>query len=262
MTHETNYYTSRTLASWNEAAPRHESINASLFHDILDSGFNNLNPDFDKLVDRYDVSGRSVVQVCCNNGVDLLSIRNKGAGRCLGIDGSNAFIEQAMTLSKHAGQSDIEFLCSDVYELPTVYQSEFEVVIITVGVVNWMPDITGFMEICASLLAPGGTLLMEEIHPILGMYEEGNPSFLNFSYFNDEPFRDTNGLDYFNYEKYDARENFSFHHSLTDILMSAIANRLTLEHVKELHYNVGNFCADLEFIDNNPPLGINLAWRK
>ena len=44
--------------------------------------------------------------------------------------------------------------------------------------------------------------------------------------------------------------------------MSAISNDLQLEHIKELKYNIGNFCADLESSDKNPPLGINLAWRK
>jgi len=189
-------------------------------------------------------------------------MRKKGAGRCLGIDGSEAFIGQAMSLAKSAGQPDIEFCCSDVHELPDQYQSCFDIAIIIVGVLVWMPDIYRFMEICSSLLVPGGILLVEELHPILGMYEEGDPSFIDCSYFNTAPFRDTKGLDYFTYEKYDAKENFSFHHSLADIFMSAIASNLQLEHVKELDYNIGNFCADLEFVDNNPPLGINLGWRK
>ncbi len=189
-------------------------------------------------------------------------LRNKGAGRCLGIDGSRAFIDQAISLAKSAGHPDIEFCCSDIHELPDKYRSSFDAVIIIVGVLGWMPDINRFMETCSSLLVPSGSLLMEELHPILGMYKEGDPSFINYSYFYTEPFRDTNGLDYFTYEKYDAIENFSFHHSLVNIFMSAIANNLQLEHVKELNYNVGNFCADLEFSKTNPPLGINLGWRK
>lgn len=262
MANSKEYYTKRTIASWDEAAPIHESINSSLREDVRKRSFNNLNPDFSALVDAYGVCNKSVVQVCCNNGIDLLSIKNKGAGRCLGIDGSRAFIEQATSLAKIAGQTDIEFCCSDIYDLPNKYQSSFEVAIITVGVLAWMPDIYRFMEVCSSLLVPGGNLLMEELHPILGMYKEGDPSFIDFSYFNTGPFRDTNGLDYFTYKKYDAKENFSFQHSLADIFMSAIASNLQLEHVNELSYNVGNFCADLEFADNNPPLGINLGWRK
>lgn len=262
MSKSIEYYTKKTIESWDEAAPIHASINASLAVDVADRNFNNLNPDFDALVDACGVSNKSVVQVCCNNGIDLLSIKSKGAGRCLGIDGSKAFIDQAVTLAKAAGQSDMEFCHSDIYELPNKFQSAFDIAITTVGVLGWMPDINRFMEICSSLLVPGGHLLMEEIHPILDMYEEGNPSYIGYSYFKTEPFIDTHGLDYFSHQKYDAKENYSFPHSLSDIFMSAIASNLQLEHVKELSYNVGNFCADLELSEKNPPLGINISWRK
>jgi len=262
MAKKINDYTKKTIASWDEVAPRHASINTSLAIDVTDPNFNNLNPDFNALIDSYGVAHKSVVQVCCNNGIDLLSIKNKGADRCLGIDGSKLFIEQAIGYAKSAGHSDIEFCSSDIYDLPEGHQNSFDVAIVTVGVFGWMPDIHRFMEICSSLLVPGGCLLIEELHPILGMYEEGNPSTIDYSYFNTEPFIDTNGLDYFTHEKYDAKENFSFHHSLGDIFMSAIASDLQLEHVHELHYNVGNFCADLEFSKSNPPLGIILSWRK
>ena len=262
MSNSPEYYTKRNIAAWDEVAPKHESINSNLSEDVKSEKFNNLNPDFNSLLDAYGVENKSVVQICCNNGIDLLSVKKKGASRCLGVDGSNAFIDQAIMLAKSADQMDMEYLCCDIYELPVEYHSSFDIVMITVGVLNWMPDLSKFMKICSSLISPGGCLLMEEAHPILGMYEEGSPSFLDSSYFNKEPFRDTDGLDYFTYKKYDAKENFWFHHTLEDILMSAKSNKLGLEHIKELDYNISNFCADLENVDNNPPLGINLAWRK
>ena len=262
MPTSTSEYTKKTLAAWDEVAPKHAAINASLTSDVTDPGFNNLNPDFNTLIDSHDVANKSVVQICCNNGIDLLSVKNKGSGRCLGIDGSQMFIEQAIGYAKSAGYPEIEFVCTDIYDLPVEFHNSFDFAIITVGVLGWMPDIARFMSICASLLKPGGQLLMEEIHPVLGMYEEGTPSTLTYSYFNSEPFKDTDGLDYFTGQKYDAKENYYFEHTLSDILMSAIASNLQLEHIQELPYNVGNFCADLEFIETNPPLGIILSWQK
>ena len=153
-------------------------------------------------------------------------------------------------------------MCSDIYNLPENYKESFDIVLITVGVLNWMPDIAKFMKTCSSLLVPDGCVLLEEIHPIMGMYEEGSPSYIDSSYFQTEPYRDTGGLDYFTYEKYEAKENFWFHHRLEDILMSAITAGLQLDHIKELKYNIGNFCADLENVEANPPLGINMAWIK
>ena len=258
----TKHYTTKNIESWDEVAPRHAIINESLIRDVASSSYNHLNHDYNRLVDSIGVTGKSVVQICCNNGVDLLSIKLKGAARCVGIEGSKAFIEQANTLAHAAGFDDIEYIHSDIYNLPEKYNDAFDVAVITVGVLGWMPDLESFMKTCASLIVSGGYLLIEELHPILGMYEEGSPSYIDASYFNTEPYIDSNGLDYFTYEKYDAKENYSFHHSLDDILMTALQNRLLLTYIKELPYNVGNFCADLEFVENNPPLGINLAWQK
>ena len=257
-----DFYTTKNIASWNEAALRHAAINATLHDQVRNPTFNNLHPDFEALIDTYSVNNKSVVQVCCNNGIDLLSIKNKGAGRCVGIDGAQAFIDQAISLAQAASRPDIEFCHSDIYQLPSEYQNSFDVAIVTVGVLNWMPDLLQFMKVCASLLVPNGVLLMEELHPILGMYEEGQPSFMAHSYFNVKPVKNSDGLDYFTHEKYAGREHYSFHHSLADILMSAAACHLQLLHIKELPYNVGNFCADLELSPNNPPLAINLGWRK
>jgi len=262
MAKTTDYFTKRTLAAWDEAAPRHAAINASLAVNIANKNFNNLNPDFNALVDELGVVNKSIVQICCNNGIDLISIKNKGAGRCLGIDGSKAFIGQAMSLANSAGYPDMEFCHSDIFDLSEKYQHSFDIAIITVGVFNWIPDLPRFMEICASLLCAGGYLLIEEKHPILWMYQEGEPSYIHYSYFDTEPVKEMNGLDYFTHQKYAAKESYSFHHSFAEICMSAIASNLTLEYVKELPYNVGNYCADLENIENNPPLGINMRLKK
>ncbi len=262
MPHNIDYYTHRTMASWEEAAPRHAQLHSSLATDVTHAAFNNLNPDFNALIERFGVTDKSVVQVCCNNGIDLLSIKNKGAGRCLGIDGSATFIRQAISLSQAAGHADMEFCHSDIYHLPNHYQNAFELAVITVGVLNWMPDLPRFIAICSSLLASGGYLLLEEIHPVLNMYQQAQPSHIGYSYFNNEPLRSTDGLDYFTHEKYEAKEHYFFHHTLADILMAALGSQLQLVLAKELPYNVGNYCADLQGSTHQPPMGINLVWRK
>ncbi len=73
MSKSIEFYTQKTIASWDEAAPIHGSINSLLADKVANQDFNNLNPYFNALVDTYGVRDKSVVQVCCNNGVDLLS---------------------------------------------------------------------------------------------------------------------------------------------------------------------------------------------
>ncbi|MFA0813849.1 class I SAM-dependent methyltransferase [Microbulbifer epialgicus] len=256
------FYTSKSLASWDEAGPVHREINKDLFEQVCSPEFNTLESDFDRLVSNFDLIGKSVIQICCNNAKDLISIKKKGAGRCVGIDGSQEFIEQAIALAKAAGYPEIEFTCCNVYRLPDCYSESFDFVVITVGVLNWMPDLERFTDICASFLRPGGYLLMEEIHPVLNMYEQGNPSHLAMSYFNREPQRDDQGLDYFQGKKYPAKENYNFHHTLGDILSAAIANHLVLQSFEELGKNVGNWCADLENSECKPPMAIVASWKK
>jgi SAM-dependent methyltransferase len=259
---ELKNYTRQTIACWNEAAERHKAINHNLSLHVKEPTFNHLNPDFDELINSTTLKNKSVVQICCNNGIDLISIKKKGAGYCLGIDGAQAFIDQARELSISAALNDLEFLCSDIYDLPETLNGRFDIVILTVGVINWMPDLSTFMQVCTQVLKQDGLILMEEIHPILGMYEEGSPSYLDASYFEKEPYKDEAGLDYFTNKKYQAKPNFWFQHTLSDLFMAALSAGLTLKFFKELDYNVGNFCADLEHIDANPPLGMNVVWAK
>ncbi|GAB2510960.1 class I SAM-dependent methyltransferase [Microbulbifer agarilyticus] len=258
----TKKYTEQTLKSWNEAAAIHHQRNPDLVERVAEPGFNALEADFNRLVDAQELTGASVVQVCCNNGKDLLSIKNKGAGYCLGIDGSSKFIEQANSLVKSSDFSDVAFETHNVYEIPQHHYGRFDFAVITIGVLNWMPDLCAFFDICSKLLKPGGRLLMEEIHPVLNMYAEGTPSHIAYSYFDREPQVDNSGLDYFSGEKYASEPNYNFQHTLGDILTAAIASNLVLETFEEIAEDVGNYCGDLAASPHNPPLALTASWRK
>ncbi|WP_444898505.1 class I SAM-dependent methyltransferase [Microbulbifer sp. VAAC004] len=262
MKENTDFFVSKSLASWDEAGPVHWEFSKRLLEKVSESNFNALEQDFDGMLDGFDLSGKSVVQICCNNAKDLISIKKKGAGLCVGIDGSQAFVDQARLLVNASRCSDVEIVCSNIYELPDEYIGRFDFAVITIGVLNWMPDLKQFMRICTSLLKPGGYLLMEEIHPVLNMYEEGNPSHIAMSYFNREPQKDDQGLGYLDGRKYQAKENYNFHHTLSDILMAAIESNLSLKKFVELGKNVGNWCGDLESSECVPPMAMLACWKK
>lgn len=262
MPKDTQFYIQKTLASWDEAAERHAKINQHLNQDVQNPNFNHLDDTLNNLLDACNLTGKSVVQICCNNGIDLISVKNKGAGYCLGIDGSAEFVKQAIKYAKLANLDNIEFACHNIYALPNSLYEKFECAFMTVGVINWMPDLAEFFKACALLLKPGGVIFLEEIHPILGMYEEGNPSYVDDSYFNRRPHKDENGLDYFTGNYYPAKENYWFQHTLADVLSAAIGAGLVLSNFIELPYNLGNYCADLETSPHNPPLAMVAAWKK
>ncbi len=252
----------RTLASWNEAAPRHAKVNAALQQQVQAPDFNHLNAGLFNLLQQETLAGKSVLQLCCNNGIDLLSVKNMGAGQCTGIDGAENFVTQARDLAALAGHPDMAFHWHNVYAIPESVPPS-DIVIVTVGVLNWMPDLPGFMAVCNRLLKPGGKLFIEDIHPLLNMYDEaeGGPS-VQYSYFNRAPFEDTSGLDYFTGEAYEATPNYWFQHTLADILQGALGQGLQLCWFDEIAENIGNYCAELQHAPANPPLGFVASWQK
>ena len=63
MSNSPEYYTKRNIAAWDEVAPKHESINSNLSEDVKSEKFNNLNPDFNSLLDAYGVENLSLIHI-------------------------------------------------------------------------------------------------------------------------------------------------------------------------------------------------------
>jgi SAM-dependent methyltransferase len=266
MTTRDKYVTANRDA-WDEVAPRHAARNqARLIELFRAGGYNHLEDVAQDMIRQTGIAGKSVVQVCCNNGIDLLSVKNMGAGRCLGIDQATAFLGQARELAQAAGTADdVTFIEANVYALPAALSQSFEVALTTIGVVYWMPDLGAFFRAVAALIKPGGWWVMEETHPIVQMYEEdpaGGPSQLTHSYFRTEPLEWTDGLDYFDGKRYDSAPCYSFMHKLSDIVNAGLAAGLTLQRMEEIDHDISCQCADLADARANPPQGVYLLWRK
>jgi hypothetical protein len=138
------------------------------------------------------------------------------------------------------------------------------VVLVTIGVLGWMPDLVGFFRVIQGLLKPGGILVMEELHPVLRMYvedSESGVSSVRYSYFSQKVWEETSGLDYYGHEDYEAHPNYSFMYRLDEILMAGIDCGLRLLSFKELDYDISNFCMDLEHSPVKPPLGFILVMQ-
>ncbi len=255
-------YVASNKQAWNEAAPRHAVHNqAQLREQFAQGGHNYLADEVVCMLERVGVAGKSVVQVACNNGKDLLSAKAMGAGQCVGIDQAEAFLEQARELAEIAGYGhDVSFRAADVYALPGDLKGRFDIVMTTIGVLGWMSDLDGFFAAVSELIVLGGHWVMEETHPIVFMYEpdeNGGPSRLAHSYFHTEAFVETTGLDYFGYEKYASSPHYSFTHKVSDIVNGALKAGLELRHMHEVGHDISNFCSDLETLEARPPLGLN-----
>lgn len=260
-------YTRANRIAWNEAASRHATHNnAELFTAFKDPNHVTFQGDILETLLAVGVKGKSIIHLCCNNGRETLSLRNMGAARCVGVDAADAFLKHGEQMIKIAGaESEVELINSDVYELPDRLNGCFDLVLITIGVLGWLPDLESLFEVIQGLLKPGGQLVMEEMHPVLLMYEPdpaGGPSSVRYSYFSKQVWEETDGLDYYANETYDAAPAYSFMHRLDEILMAGIGNGLNLRRFKELDYDISLFCSDLEHSPTKPPLGFVMVMQK
>lgn len=261
-------YTEANRQAWNEAAPVHAAQNfADLLKNFSTPGFSLLDKphELERLAP-LAFHGQSVAQVCCNNGRELISIRNLGAGRCVGFDISDGFISQARELNA-AAQQDCEFVQADAYALPERYRGDFDLVYLTVGALGWMPDLPSFITVVAGLLKPGGSLLVYEMHPFLDMLDPvsqadpANPLELRHSYFKSDPFVETNGLDYYSHQDYQSKPQYWFHHKLSDILGAVLKAGLVLKAFDEYAHDVSAVFEHLEELPVSVPMCYVLEAR-
>jgi predicted RNA methylase len=119
--------------AWNQAAPLHEQQRfARLLEDFRRPGYSLLDHVETAILKEIGLEGKAVAHLSCNNGRELLSVKNLGAGRCVGFDISDAFVDQARRLAQAAGLA-CEFVATDVYEIPATYDRSFDLVYITIG---------------------------------------------------------------------------------------------------------------------------------
>lgn len=258
-------YTAANREAWNEAAPIHARQRfEQLLADFRRPGHSCLDALETRTLQEIGLAGKAVAQICCNNGRELLSVKNLGAARCVGFDISDGFIAQARQLAR-AGAIEAEFLTTDIYRIPARFDANFDLAIITIGVLGWMPDLKGFFSVVARLLKPGGQLFIYEQHPIMGMFEPGDPEpqpRLRHSYFRSDPFRDETGLDYWSGETYKSKPTYWFQHKLSDTMTACIGTGFALEAFTEHDHDVSNIFGNVTAQPILPPLSYSLIARK
>ena len=251
--------------AWDQAAPLHRAQNMErLTAAFREPGYSCLDEIETARLRALGVAGKDVAQLCCNNGRELLSVKNLGAAACVGFEGAEGFVAQARELAAAAG-ADCEFVCTDVYEIPADYDGGFDLVTVTIGVLGWMPELPDFMAVAARLLRPGGAVFVYEQHPILDMIEPGkadDPVSWDHSYFRREPFVDRDGLDYYGGEAYESKPLTWFHHGLAEVIMAGLACGLSVEHFEELPGHISNTWYNVERQGPALPMSYTLVLRK
>jgi ubiquinone/menaquinone biosynthesis C-methylase UbiE len=95
-------------------------LNPAIFEEIL------------QVIKDIEIEGKDIIHLCCNNGSELLSLKNMGAGRCVGVDISDEAIIEAKERA-HKCHIDCEFIRSDVYDLSDELFHSFDIAMMTAG---------------------------------------------------------------------------------------------------------------------------------
>jgi ubiquinone/menaquinone biosynthesis C-methylase UbiE len=247
---------------WNETAGIHEQgYVEGLLERVQAPDFCTFDEVEKRIFAQIGLTGKAVVQLCCNNGRELISVKKAGAGRCVGVDISDKFIDQARKLAGLGGV-DVEFVCAGVYDLPHEYDGRFDLVYITIGALGWLPDIGAFFGVVSRLLAPGGRLFIYEMHPMLNMFEPEKGLTVDSSYFRSEPFVEQESPDYFDRSQVVNATSYWFHHTLAEIIGGCLNHGLELTHFEEYGHDISMVYAAFAHLPNKPPLCFSLVARK
>lgn len=255
-------YTEANRKAWNQVGPIHEDIKKEAKKAFLEPGYSCLDETVAKALREAGIEGKDVAQVCCNDGVETLSLKNLGAASCTGFDISDEAIQAAERLAEQSGIA-CEFVRTDIYEIPEKYNTKFDIVYISVGALVWFPDLKGFFDVVSRLLREGGALIVYEMHPVLNMMDEEADDFrIKHSYFIDGPRVYDDGLTYLGNDNYDSSPTYNFDPTLSQMINATISAGLNLRRFDEFDHDQSALFEHLEDSNIKIPMSYLLIAKK
>jgi 2-polyprenyl-3-methyl-5-hydroxy-6-metoxy-1,4-benzoquinol methylase len=231
--HPVSTYLDANRANWDDRATLHAD---------RDTGYRTRSyvDDRDHLSDvvRFDLprlgslEGLRVAHLQCHIGTDSISLARRGA-RVTGLDFSAVAIDEARRLAADA-QADASFVVSDVYDaVAALGAGRFDLVYTGIGALCWLPDIARWGRVVAELLAPGGSLFLREIHPLVWALDETltDDLHLRFPYFESaEPLEWDSDVTYVETTRpLTATRTYEWNHSLGEIVTALLDAGLRLD---------------------------------
>lgn len=194
-----------------------------------------------------DITGKRILHLQCHFGMDTLSLARMGA-KVVGVDLSDTAIEEAKKLNNDLGL-DAEFICCNIYDLHpqiTEYtkvslfgenlEGAFDIVFTSYGVIGWLPDLNRWAEIISHYLKPGGFFYMAEFHPVVWMLDEDFEK-VKYYYHNQELIAINAQGTYTNPEANIRGKEYSWNHSISEVLNALINQGLQLAFFNEYSYS-------------------------
>ena len=236
------------VAHWDEWTRIHET---SAFYDVdgFKAGATSLRPLELEELGPLVAEGTTLLHLQCHFGLDTLSWARRGAV-VTGVDLSEEAIGLARRLADEVGLAGrARFIASDVYEADAqLGAAHFDVVFVSWGAIEWLPDLDRWASLIARRLRPGGTFYMAEIHPIAYAMDETKDHGVRLAYrylpAPDEPDRSEDDGSYADPDAHvEHRVCYSWAHGMGEILTALTGAGLRLEYLHESPYSVAPFFA-------------------
>lgn len=235
--------------AWNEALLYHQKARKNWLYD----GFK--NPDFTtfqrdgddvliKKIKDINLADKTIAQLPCNNGRELLSLMKFGAKKGIGFDISDTAILEAEKL-KVIANLNVDFYRTNILDINDAYNNTIDFIYISEGSLQWFSSLNDYFKIISKLLKQNGKILIYEMHPFAYFFDPADelnevPTLDNFgSYFEKGPYSIKGGLDYIGNTIYEAKECFYFMHKISDIINSIVNNGIEIERIEEHNFGCG-----------------------
>ena len=184
-----------------------------------------------------NISGKTILHLQCHFGQDSISLAKMGA-KVTAVDISPKAIETAKELNIKMG-TDVEFICSNIYDVETLLNNQFDMVFISYGTIIWLPDLDKWAKIISNYLKQNGELLFIDFHPVILMLDDDFQK-INYSYFNREPIIETYTGTYANQSADLVQGYVTWNHSLSETFSCLKRNDLEIVEFLEFDYSPYN----------------------
>ena len=241
-----NQYFDANKVLWNRRTTVHK---ASSFYDLAEfkAGKNVLTPI--ELREVGDVKGKKLLHLQCHFGLDTMSWSRYGA-KCTGIDLSDEAVKLAKEINDEM-KLDATFICCNIYDLEEKIDEKFDIVFTSYGTIGWLPDLTKWAEIISHCLEPGGVFYMAEFHPVVWMFDD-EFTHIQYYYENRELIVTENYGTYTDRKTIIPGKEYSWNHSLSEVLNSLIKAGLRIDLFNEFMYSpYPNFSKTVQGNDGN-----------
>ena len=216
---------------WNQRTIHHKD---SAFYDLngFKAGKSVLSPI--EIEEMGDVKGKSLLHLQCHFGMDSLDWARRGAS-VTGVDISDAAIKEAVQLNDEL-TLNAKFVCCNVYDTSRFVEEQFDIVFSSYGTIGWLPDLKPWAKMISERLKKGGFFYLAEFHPVVWMFDN-DFTHIAYSYENRELIITENEGTYTNRDADIKGKEYSWNHSLGEVINSLIEADLNICFLNEYMYS-------------------------